>query len=120
MRSVWLRSVCGAGLVLALAATAGSQPGTVSATISGKVFKRSDNSGIAGRTVNATCTYQLAPSATFSTATDASGNYTLTVQADVSGSNCIVKASPCVGASPIQRTVNVPPAATGVNLGCSS
>lgn len=93
----------------------------VAANIDGTVTKRSDGSPLSGKTVTATCSYQLPPfSATFTATTDSNGNYSISASGDVSGSNCVVKVSPCPLSNPIQRTVTIPPSVSGVNFTCSS
>ena len=128
MTSVSLCRVLCAGLALAVVGAwgapppAGAQAGTVPATIAGTVTKRADNSALPNKTVKATCFYNLSPAQDFfsSLPTDSNGNYSISVLADVAGSNCIVKVISCPGSNPIQRTVRVPPDASGVNFGCSS
>lgn len=131
MRSMTWVSLCRvfcAGLALVVVGVWGApapvsaQGGLVSATIEGRIYKRSDNSGLPDKTVTATCSYQLPPfSQTFtSLPTGSDGRYTIAAQGQVSGSNCIVKVSPCPGSFPIQKTVRIPPSVSGVDFGCSS
>ena len=45
--------------------------------------------------MTATCFYSVSPPANFVATTDSSGNYSISALGEVSGSNCIVKVSPC-------------------------
>ena len=113
-RTLGIAAVLALVAVLAVPFLADAQ---LSGTISGQVTGRTSGAPISGVTLNT----WTSGGPTYSTTTDASGNYSFTVPYNVAGSLYVVKIF-CSGALPIQKSTtlsNTNPNTSNFNFKCS-